>query len=134
MAPLAAGPFDVTVTPEDNDAPPELTALGRMTLAKRYHGDLDAGAAGTMLTAMSPTPGSALYVAVERVSGTLHGRRGTFALGHRGVMERGAQSLQITVVPDSGTDELTGIAGELRIRIEGKAHFYELQYTLEPGA
>ena len=126
----ASGPFDVKMTPEAADAEEEGSALGRMALAKTYQGDLEATARGTMLTAGTSVEGSGAYVAVERVSGTLHGRRGTFALQHIGTMNRGEPSLSITVVPDSGTGELAGLTGKLGIVNVGGKHSYELEYTL----
>jgi len=126
----ATGPFDVKMTPEAADTEGEGSALGRMALVKTYHGDLEATARGTMLTAGASVEGSGAYVAVERVTGTLHGRRGTFALQHMGTMTRGEPSLSITVVPDSGTGELAGLSGGLAILIVGGKHSYELEYTL----
>ncbi|HJT98527.1 MAG TPA: DUF3224 domain-containing protein [Rhodanobacteraceae bacterium] len=133
MASSARGPFDVTLEPQSvalaDDA--EGAARGRMSIDKRYHGDLDATAKGEMLTAMTSTQGSAGYVAIEKVAGTLGGRRGTFALQHNATMTRGAPRLEIIVVPDSGTGELAGLAGSMKIIIEsGGKHFYELDYTL----
>jgi hypothetical protein len=126
----ATGPFDVKMTPEAADTEGEGSALGRMAISKTYHGDLEATARGTMLTAGTSVEGSAAYVAVERVTGTLHGRRGTFALQHMGTMTRGEPSLTISVVPDSGTGELAGLSGKLAIVIVGGKHSYELEYTL----
>lgn len=127
----ASGRFDVTIAPQANDAG---SGLGRMSLDKAYHGELEATAKGEMLTAMAATPGSGAYVAVERVIGTLLGKRGSFALVHRGVMAQGGQELSITVVPDSGTEELKGLEGTLSILIEpGGAHSYVLEGTL-PGS
>lgn len=120
----ATGPFDVKMTS---------TSAGRFALDKRFHGDLDATAAGEMLTAMTATEGSAAYVAIEQVTGTLAGRRGSFQLQHTGIMNRGAPSLTIAVVPDSGTGELTGLTGAMRINIAPDgAHAYEFDYTLPP--
>ena len=103
-----------------------------MSLAKQFHGELEATSLGEMLTAMSTSvQGSGAYVAVERVTGTLGGRSGSFALHHTGVMNRGVPQLTITVVPDSGSGELTGISGKLNIRIEaGGKHFYDFEYEL----
>lgn len=131
MTPRARGTFDVKVNPIEQEPFPEGISLGRFSLDKQYHGDLEAGAKGTMLTAGTPVEGSAGYVAVERVDGTLAGRRGSFALQHVGTMAQGAQKLAITVVPDSGTGELRGLAGRLEILIaaDGK-HSYEFEYTL----
>jgi len=108
----------------------EGAALGRFSLDKKYAGPLEAVAAGQMLSARSPVDGSAGYVAIERVTGTLDGRRGSFVLQHSGTMGGGAMDLAVRVVPDSGTGELTGLAGTLAIRIEGGVHFYDLEYSL----
>jgi len=102
-----------------------------MSLDKQYSGDLDATARGEMLSYMSGVKGSAGYVAMERVTGTLAGRSGSFVLQHSATMNRGVPQLSVTVVPDSGADELTGIAGSLTIVIEGGKHSYEFEYTLE---
>lgn len=126
----AAGPFDVNVTPQAPD-PSGDPAVGRMLLDKKFHGDLEAASRGQMLTAGTEVEGSAGYVAIEKVEGTLHGRRGTFMLQHDGTMTRGAPSLTIRVVPDSGTEELQGISGTMSITIaSGGAHSYEFEYAL----
>jgi Protein of unknown function (DUF3224) len=104
--------------------------LGRMLLDKQYAGDLVADGQGQMLTAMTATQGSAGYVAIELVTGTLHGRAGSFALQHSGTMDRGSPLLLVTLVPDSGTDALEGISGQLTIRVAEGKHFYALDYTL----
>jgi len=129
----ARGRFEVKLTPQTLADPTAAATLGRLSIAKRYFGDLEAEAAGEMLTATTPVKGSAVYVAVERVSGTLSGRRGSFALHHTGVMDRGAPRLTVSVVPDSGTDELAGLAGTLSITIVEKEHYYDLEYTLSPS-
>ncbi|QNA89950.1 DUF3224 domain-containing protein [Massilia sp. Dwa41.01b] len=126
----AAGPFDVTVTPQGEPVVVDNATTGRMAIDKLYHGDLNGRGSGEMLSAMTVTEGSAGYVAIERVTGTLHGKSGSFVLQHSGTMARGAQQLSITVVPDSGTGKLTGISGTMRIRIEERNHFYEFDYTL----
>jgi hypothetical protein len=128
----ATGDFDVKLTPHRQDGAPGDSSLGSMLIAKQYHGDLDAIGKGQMLTAMTPIKGSAVYVAIERVTGTLHGRRGSFVLQHNGTMTRGAQQLSITVVPDSGTEQLVGLAGKLTIKITEGKHFYNFEYTLTP--
>lgn len=130
--PRITGPFRITMTPQppDEGAPPSAQALGRMVLDKRYEGALDATGYGQMLAVRSATPGSAGYVAMELVAGTLAGRAGTFALQHSGTMDRGAPTLRVSVVPDSGTDGLEGLAGELNILNEGGAHSYVFDYTL----
>jgi len=128
----ATGNFDVSMQaqPETQPEPTPGVALGRLLLNKRYHGDLQATAAGQMLSAMTGTDGSAGYVAIERVSGTLHGREGSFVLQHSGTMNRGTPQLSVTVVPDSGTGALVGLAGRLAIRIEGGQHSYDFDYSL----
>jgi len=128
MSPLATGSFEVQLKPLEQTEPAPGGSLGRLSLDKQFHGDLEAIGQGQMLTAMSDVQGSAAYVAIERVTGTLHGRSGSFALHHRGIMNRGAQSLEISIVPDTGTQELKGITGTLKIRIEDKKHFYDLDY------
>lgn len=130
MTQTARGSFDVKVTPVATTEHTGGTKLGRFTLDKVYHGDLEATASGEMLTAGTAVAGSAGYVAIERVEGTLGGRKGSFVLQHSGSMAHGSQSLAISVVPDSGTAELAGLAGTLAIEIEGKAHFYRFDYTL----
>lgn len=126
----AAGPFDVTVTPQGQPEVGNGVTTGRMMIDKRYHGALEGSGVGEMLSAMTTTEGSAGYVAIERVTGKLHGRSGSFVVQHSGTMARGAQALSITVVPDSGSGELAGIAGTMRIRIEERQHFYEFDYVL----
>jgi hypothetical protein len=125
----AQGEFEVKMSPQAENKG-EGASLGRMSLDKQFRGDLVATSTGEMLTAMTPTQGSAVYVAIERVTGALHGKRGTFALAHTGTMNRGAPHLTINIVPDSGSGELAGIAGHMTIKIEAGKHFYELEYTL----
>jgi len=125
----ARGTFEVKVTPQAPSAGDE-SAIGRLLLDKQFHGDLEATSRGEMLAVRTDVEGSAGYVALERVRGTLHGREGTFALQHTGTMTRGAPQLHVSVVPDSGTGELTGLAGTMNIIIDGGAHSYELEYTL----
>ena len=125
----ATGTFDVTLVPlEQHEA-----AVGRMSIEKQFRGDLDATSAGEMLAAMTDVEGSAGYVALERVSGTLHGRSGAFILQHSGTMTRGNGQLAVSVVPDSGTDELKDLSGTMRIDIAGGKHSYVFEYTI-PGA
>ena len=130
MTDVARGTFEVKLTPQPSDRQPEDGALGRMWLDKEFHGDLDATSRGQMLTAMTNVKGSAGYVAIERVRGTLRGRTGSFVLQHAGTMTRGAPSLTITVVPDSGTEELAGLSGRMIIIITDGKHSYELEYAL----
>jgi hypothetical protein len=130
MTNQAIGTFDVKLTPQDDKF--EDTLLGRMTLDKQFHGDLEASSKGQMLSVMTATKGSAGYVAIEKVSGTLHGRKGSFVLQHSGTMTRGAPNLSVAVVPDSGTEELADLTGEMTIKIEDGKHFYEFRYVLPP--
>lgn len=128
----ASGTFEVKMAPEAQDEVPAGVPLGRMSLDKQFHGDLEGTSTGQMLTAMTAVRGSAGYVAIERVSGTLHDRRGTFVLQHSGIMTRGAPQLVITVVPDSGTGELAGLAGTMKIDVADGNHSYALNYVLAP--
>ena len=128
--PRATGNFDVTLSPLPIDNNPGIEGVGRMSIDKQYHGELEATGRGQMLTGGTPIKNSAGYVAIERVTGTLKGRKGSFILQHNGIMTRGTPSLVISVVPDSGTDQLDGLRGTMSIRIEGGKHFYELTYTL----
>lgn len=131
MSHTARGTFEVKLSPTGTDEGPG-SHLGTLTLHKHYHGDLEAPSKGHMLTAVSSAvKGSAAYVAVERVEGALNGRKGAFALVHRGIMSAGGRELRVDIVPDSGEGELQGIAGELRIIIEADGtHRYELDYSL----
>ncbi|HET6348532.1 MAG TPA: DUF3224 domain-containing protein [Candidatus Krumholzibacteria bacterium] len=126
----ARGKFDVKVTPiATGDA--TTGQLGRYLLDKQFDGDLQGESHGEMMGADTAVKGSAGYVAVERVTGTLHGKRGSFVLLHKSTMRAGADfRMDITVVPDSGTDELMGLAGTFRIIFEGKNHLYEFDYTM----
>lgn len=130
VAQRASGTFNVKLTPQPAADGPEGSMMGRLLIDKQFHGDLDATSKGEMLTAGTGTKGSAGYVAIERVSGTLQGRRGTFMLQHTGTMTRGTPQLTITVVPDSGTGELTGLSGTMVITITDGKHFYQLDYTI----
>ena len=98
---------------------------------KRFLGDLDGTSVVHMLAVGTDTPGSAAYVAIERLAATLRGRTGTFFLQHRGTMTRGAPSLLLTVVPDSGSGELAGLSGSMAIDIVDGKHFYTFEYVLE---
>jgi len=124
----ASGTFEVKMDPQvDENGDP---TVGRMSLDKQFHGDLEATSKGQMLATMTDVQGSAGYVALERVNGTLGGQRGTFALQHSGTMTRGAAELSITVVPDSGTGQLVGLTGNMSINIVDGKHFYAFDYTL----
>ena len=129
----ATGPFDVKITPQQPDSDVAKAAnLSRMTIDKQFHGDLEASSKGEMLAAQTETKGSAGYVAIERVTGTLKGKKGSFVLQHNATMNRSVPSLNIIVVPDSGTDELKGLSGKMNIIIApGGKHSYEFDYSLE---
>jgi hypothetical protein len=128
----AKGTFEVKVIPLAEDKS-EGSTLGRMSIDKQFRGDLEGTSKGEMLSAGTSVKGSAGYVAIERVSGTLNGRKGTFVLQHTGTMNRGTPSLSVDVVPDSGTDQLSGITGTLTIIIADGKHSYEFEYSLPQG-
>ncbi len=130
MKQTAEGEFNVNLAPQalaDTDAD---SSMGRLSLDKQFHGALEATSKGEMLSARSNVQGSAGYVAIERVTGTLHGRSGSFVLQHSGTMDRGTPSLSVSVVPDSGTDELTGLTGSMTIDITDGKHYYTFDYVL----
>jgi hypothetical protein len=133
MTTHASGTFDVKMTPQTADDKGAASAVGRFSLDKQFHGDLAGTSKGEMLAISGAVAGSAGYVAMEQVTGTLNGRTGTFALQHTGTMTRGAAQLSINVVPDSGTGELTGLSGKMDIKIAEGKHFYEFDYTLAPA-
>lgn len=130
MSAVAKGSFTVEMKPQSEPNVAEGVSLGRMSLDKRFEGDLVATGRGEMLTALTSVKGSAGYVAMERVAGTLHGRSGSFTFQHTGTMNRGAQQLSITVVPDSGAGSLAGISGTFKLNIVEGKHFYEFEYSL----
>jgi len=124
----AIGTFEVKLTPQPvDDAAP---TVGRMSIDKQFHGDLEAVSHGLMLTAVTTVKGSAGYVAIEQVTGSLHGRSGAFVLQHTGTMTRGAPQLIVSAVPDSGTGELAGVAGTMTFTISDGKHSYDFEYTL----
>ena len=127
---VAEGSFNVEIKPQADPAAADGVSLGRLSLDKRFEGDLVATGQGQMLTAMTPVQGSAGYVAIERITGTLHGKQGSFVFQHTGTMTRGAQQLSITVVPDSGTGELAGLSGSFRLQIVDGRHLYTFEYQL----
>jgi hypothetical protein len=129
-----SGPFDVKIVPAREDDKAEGSTLGRLTLEKQLHGELEATSRGEMLTAMTSIKTSAGYVAIERVTGTLQGRRGSFVLQHSGTMTSQGQHLTVSVVPDSGTGELLGLSGTMAIRIADGKHFYDFEYLLPETA
>jgi len=123
----AKGTFEINILPQTDR---EIHLLSRMTIDKAFHGDIEATSQGQMLAAGTAVPNSAGYVAIERVEGSVHGKKGAFVLQHTATMDKGVPSLTITVVPDSGTEELTGLTGSLSItRADGK-HGYEFLYGL----
>ena len=126
MTNRASGTFEVKMSPQEADM-----SVGRMTIDKQFQGDLVGASKGQMLMASSDSvKNSAGYVAIEKVTGTLNGRRGSFYLQHNGVMTRGVGELTITVIPDSGTDQLVGLRGKMNIIIADGKHSYEFEYTL----
>jgi hypothetical protein len=129
MTTRAIGNFEVKMNPQPADEKVEDPSIGRMLLDKQYDGNLEATSKGEMLAVGTDVPGSAGYVAMERVTGTLNGRKGTFALQHSGTMTRGTPHLTITVVPDSGTGELVGLTGKVLVVIVDGKHSYEFDYT-----
>ncbi|MGK5048382.1 DUF3224 domain-containing protein [Janthinobacterium sp. GB4P2] len=128
--PAITGAFDVKISPETLSDTAAQSGLGRLSLAKRYHGALDASAQGEMLSVRAAVAGSAGYVALERVEGILDGRHGSFYLQHSGSMMRGLPSLSVSVVPDTGTGQLQGLSGSLAIRIEDGKHYYAFTYEI----
>jgi Protein of unknown function (DUF3224) len=127
----AVGTFEVKLNPQKPDDPvAESANLGRMSIDKQFHGDLEATSKGEMIAAMSDVKGSAGYVAMERVTGSLNGHSGSFVLQHSGTMTRGVPQLSVTVVPDSGTGQLVGLTGKMTINIADGKHSYEFDYTL----
>jgi hypothetical protein len=127
MAKHAKGSFDVTITPQDSadEAP-----VARMLLYKEFHGDLEAIANGEMMAAHEPLTGAGVYVAIDRVAGTLHGKGGSFLIAHRGIRNADGQQLEIVIVPGSGTGQLAGITGTVGIEIVEKKHYYSVEYEL----
>ena len=130
MSARASGLFEVKLSPQPLGDASADASLGRMLIDKTFSGDLVGTGKGEMLIAGTAIKGSAGYVAIERVTGTLGGRSGSFVLQHTGTMDRGAPQLSVTVVPDSGTGQLTGLAGKLAIIIADGKHRYEFDYTL----
>lgn len=125
----AKGKFEVKLDRQEMHAALEGSTFGRMSIDKKFEGDLVGASRGEMLSAMTAVKGSAGYVAIEEVTGTLDGKTGTFVLQHNATMDRGRPLLNVIVVPDSGTGELVGITGKLDIIIEGKDHSYVFDYN-----
>lgn len=127
----ATGAFEVQLTPQSDEHTADDVKLGRLLIDKTFTGGLEASSKGQMLSARTDDPSSAGYVAIEKVSGTLAGRVGTFVLQHSSTLERGVPTQSITVVPDSGTGDLVGLAGSMIIRNEDGAHFYDFHYRFD---
>ena len=126
----AAGQFHVKLSPQSSETESDATVLGRLTIDKQFEGDLVATSKGQMLAAGTQTKGSAGYVAIEKVTGKLNDREGSFHLQHSGIMNRGAPSLSITVVPDSGSDGFVGLSGSMQIEIADGKHSYVFDYEV----
>jgi hypothetical protein len=126
----ASGTFDVKVVPQGEGDIADGIALGRLTIDKQFQGDLTGTSKGQMLSSGTESAGSAAYVAIERVTGTLGGKSGSFVLAHRGTMTKAGQQLSVIVAPKSGTGELASLEGTLQIIIKDKKHFYEFDYTV----
>lgn len=127
---LAKGTFTVEMKPQGEPRVVDGVSLGRMLLDKRFEGDLVATSLVEMLYARPSMQGSGGYVAIEQVTGTLHGKQGSFVFQHSGSMAHGGQQLSITVVPDSGTGDLAGLSGNFKLQIDEGKHFYEFEYEL----
>ncbi len=127
----ARGTFDVKLTPQPSEDKEQPT-LARFSLEKQFHGDLEGSSKGEMLSTGNPQ-GSGGYVAMERVTGTLSGHSGSFALQHSGTMNHGVPQLTITVVPGSGTGQLAGLSGNFTLTMKDGKHYYDLEYTFEPA-
>ena len=129
----AKGEFEVKRIPQEELDIGDGATVGHSRFEKRFHGPLEASSVVHMLAVMSPVPGSGAYVAIERIQGTLDGRSGSFLAQHNGVMDRGKPSLDLTVVPDTGTDALTGLRGRMAIDIVDGKHFYTFDYEIREG-
>jgi hypothetical protein len=126
----ATGTFDVTMSPETVSGKTPDPDMGQMGMHKAWQGDLDGTSTGTMIGAGSPARGSAGYVAMEKFTGTLAGRMGSFILQHSGTMANDKLQMTIAVVPSTGTGQLEGISGTMTIRTNNGAHFYDFDYSL----
>jgi len=128
MANKATGTFEVKLTPEEDRSGEAI--VGRMTIDKQFQGDIEGTSKGLMIMAGTAVQGSAGYVALEKVTASVNGRSGTFYLQHNGIMNRGEGQLSVVVIPDSGTDGLTGLSGTFGIKIDNGTHFYDFEYTI----
>ena len=127
----AIGTFDVKMTPQTSSDPAAAASISKMLIEKQFHGGLEGASKGEMLASMGGVQGSAGYVAMERVTGTLDGQTGTFVLQHNGTMARGVPTLSVNVVPDSGTEQLSGLSGSMKIDVVEGTHHYEFAYKLD---
>jgi len=132
MAEHASGTFEVKLTPEEDKTGEAI--VGRMTIDKQFQGEIEGTSQGLMVMTGTPVQGSAGYVALEKVTGSIKGRSGTFYLQHNGIMNRGVGELKVIVVPDSGTGDLTGLSGSFSITIEGGKHYYDFEYSIAAQA
>ena len=130
MTHKVSGAFDVKMIPKVPVAAAAGATIGRMLLDKQFHGPLQAASTGQMLAMRTAVPGSAGFVAMELVVGTLQGRSGSFVLQHSGTMNRGVSTYALSVVPDSGTGELTGLVGTMVVTVEKGQHFYDFSFSL----
>ncbi len=126
----ATGTFDIQLTPQPSSGQASTPVVNRLTINKHFTGDLEASSTGEMLSVTTEVKGSAGYVAIELVNGSLSGRSGTFVLQHSGLMDRGNPQATIAIVPDSGTGGFIGLKGTMAIRMEAGKHFYDLKYSL----
>lgn len=131
MTSHASGEFDIQMTPQGQAENVEGVSLGRRSADKQYRGDLEGVGKGEMVAALTTVKTSAAYVAIERVTGTLHGRPGSFLLQHTGTMTAATRDLTVIVVPDSGTGQLAGLSGRMMITIVDGKHLYEFDYAFD---
>lgn len=127
----AIGQFTVKLELQEASVLADKAVIGRRTLDKHFQGDLEATSCGEMLAVMTAVEGSMAYVALEKVTGTLAGKQGSFVLQHASQMVRGKPFQSIRVVPDSGTDELIGLEGEMQIDIRDGEHYYHFEYNFK---
>lgn len=132
--PQAKGSFEVRRTPQGSLDAGDGQQIGHVRFDKTFSGPLEATSVVHMLAVGTAVEGSAAYVAIERITGSLHGRKGSFHAQHSGTLDRGTPTLALTVVPDSGTDELEGLSGDMRIDIVDGRHDYTFDYAIAPEA
>ena len=127
----AVGTFDVKMTPQVSGASSGDVSISKMSIEKQFHGAIEGNSKGEMLASMGAVQGSAGYVAMERFTGTLDGRAGSFVLQHNGTLNRGVPALSVNIVPDSGTEQLSGLSGSMKIDVIDGTHHYEFTYKFE---